>query len=539
MNVSMGSLRTIRIYVVGNAQRPGAYTVSSLATLINALFEAGGPNKTGTMRDIQVKRNGETIINFDIYSFLLEGDKTKDIRLMPEDVIFIPPVGPLAGIAGNVKNPAIYEIKGETRLLDMITMAGGLSGTAFKGRVQVQRIENHEFRTIFEGDLVDIETSSEKNFALQDGDLIKVFSVIETKNTMVISGAVANPGEYGVVPGETTVKDVLSLAGGVLYYASSEAELTRVNVTQSGPQTEIVIIDVPKALEGEPQHNLPLKINDHLFIRTVPEWRLYTTVSIQGEVKYPGAYTIRKGERLSSLIERAGGYTDKAYLRAAVFIREKVKELQQKSLDEMVVRLERELLAAGSAQISAALSREEIEAKKVELQQKQSFIEALKKLKAIGRMTIKLAHPRLLKGSEYDIELQDGDTLTIPVQNNEVHVIGAVMSQGTFIYSEKMDYEDYIESTGGFAQYADKDKTYVLKVDGSAKKLSRGFFNWSSSRSRWEIATFGEKTKDIEPGDSIVVPEKLERIAWLREIKDITSIFYQIAVTAGVLIVAF
>ncbi|MCK5140001.1 MAG: SLBB domain-containing protein, partial [Thermodesulfovibrionia bacterium] len=270
-----------------------------------------------------------------------------------------------------------------------------------------------------------------------------------------------------------------------------------------------------------------------------PEWRLYKTVSIQGEVKYPGTYTIRKGERLSSLIERAGGYTDKAYLRGTVFTRKKVKETQQKSLEEMALRLERELLVSGTAQVSAAVTREEIEAEKVEFQQKQRFIETLKKLKATGRMTIKLAHPRLLRGSEYDIELQNGDTLSIPVHENEVNVIGAVMSQSSFIYSEKMDYEDYIETAGGFTRYADKDKVYVLKVDGSAKNLSSGFFNWSSSRSRWEMDAFGEKTKEIEPGDSIIVPEKLERIAWLRQIKDITQILYQIAVTAGVIIVAF
>ena len=114
MNVSMGALRTIRVYVVGYAQRPGAYTVSSLSTLVNALFEAGGPSKIGTMRRIEVKRNGRKVVEFEMYDLHLKGDKTKDIRLMPEDVIFIPPAGPLVGIGGSVKNPAIYELNGET-----------------------------------------------------------------------------------------------------------------------------------------------------------------------------------------------------------------------------------------------------------------------------------------------------------------------------------------------------------------------------------------------------------------------------------------
>jgi protein involved in polysaccharide export with SLBB domain len=260
MNVSMGPLRTMRVYIVGNAAKPGAYTISSLSTLVNSLFEAGGPNKTGSMRDIHVKRNTHTVVRFDMYDFLLQGNKTKDIRLMPEDVIFIPPVGPLAGIAGNVKNPAIYELKGETRLLDLIGMAGGLSGMAFRGRVQVQRTQNNEFRTVFEGDLVDIEKNAEKNFLIKDGDLVKVFSVVDLKNTITITGAVGNPGDYGVASGVTRVSDIISMSGGLQYYASSQVEITRVKVTQAGPRTERLSSNVFKALEGDPANNVLLEM---------------------------------------------------------------------------------------------------------------------------------------------------------------------------------------------------------------------------------------------------------------------------------------
>ncbi len=539
MNVSMGALRSMRVYVVGNAQNPGAYTVSALSTIVNALLQSGGPSKTGTMRDIQLKRNGQTIGHFDLYDFLLKGDKSKDARLLPEDVIFIPSVGPLAGIAGNVRNPAIYEMTGETRLLDIMHMAGGLTSVAFSGRVQVARITNHQFRTIFEGDLLNLENNAEKNFVLQDGDLIKVFSVIETKNTVTLAGAVTNAGEYGIAPGVTKIKDVISLAGGLLYYASSEAELTRVKVTPSGPLTEQRTIDVVKAMGDDPQYNIPLEINDYLLVRTVPDWKLYRTAAISGEVKFPGTYTIRKSERLASLIERAGGYTDRAYIKGAVFIRNSVRELQQKGLTEMTERLERELFAAGSVEVSTALSSEEIESKKAQLEQKGKFIESLKQLKATGRMSIRLAHLRLLKNSEFDIELEEGDSLFIPMRNSVVNVTGAVMSRGSFIYSEKLDFNDYISMAGGFTQYADDDNVYVLKVDGTALKLSKGFLNWNMTRSRWEMADLGEDIKQIEPGDSIIVPDKLSRVAWLRDIKDFTQIIYQIAMTAGVTMVLF
>jgi protein involved in polysaccharide export with SLBB domain len=534
MNVSMGALRTIRVYVVGNAEKPGSYTISSLSTLINALFEAGGPSKKGTMRNIQLKRNGRTVVNFDMYDLLLKGDKTKDVRLMPEDVIFIPSVGNLVAIAGNVRNPAIYELRGETKLSDLIHMAGGLTATAFKGRVQVQRIENHKFRTIFEGDLIDIEKNMEKDFVLKDGDLIKLFPVVEVKRTIIISGAVANPGDYGITPGLTTVKDVISLSGGVLYYASNQAELTRVKVTQEGPQTERFVIDIAKAASGDPQHNMALEISDYIFVRAVPEWQLYRIVNIQGEVRFPGTYTVKKGERLSSLIERAGGYTERAHLRAAVFMRERVRELQQKNLEEMITRLEREMFSVSSAQAAIIASQEEAQAVKLETEQKRRFIESLKNLRATGRLSMRLAHLRLLKGSEYDIELEEGDNLYIPVVNNVVNVTGSVMSHGSFIYSDNLDYKDYIEMSGGYSRYADQDNIYVLKVDGSAMKPRGGFISWSPFRSRWEMTTFGEAIKGIEPGDTIVVPEKIERIAWLREIKDITQILANVALTVGV-----
>jgi protein involved in polysaccharide export with SLBB domain len=536
MNVSMGSLRTIRVYVVGNAHRPGSYTISSLSTLLNALFQVGGPSKTGTMRDIRVERNGSTVTHFDLYGLLLKGDKTKDIRLMPEDVIFIPPVGPLVGIAGSVHTPAIYELKGENKISQLVDMAGGLSAVAFKGRVQIERVIENRSQVVFESDLESIANNA---LTIQSGDMLKVFQVVQDRKIVRLTGAVNRGGEYGFSAG-MRVKDLISMAGGLKYYAyDKEAELTRVTVTNSGPKTEKIIINLEKALNGDANSNISLKEDDYLFVRAVPEWRLYRTASITGEVKFPGTFTIMKGERLSSLIERAGGYADRAYLRGAVFQRDQVREMQQKGLDEMISRLQKELLEGSSVQISTAVSAEDIQAKKVELESKQMLIEALKRQKASGRLTIKLAHLRLLKGSEYDLELENGDSLYIPTMNSAVNVMGSVMSLGSYIYSEKFNYKDYIDMSGGYTRYADSDNVYVLKVDGSARKFSNGAFSWSDSRSRWEMSAFGDEIKEIEPGDTIIVPEQLERIAWLREVKDITQILMQMAVIAGVVVNLF
>jgi protein involved in polysaccharide export with SLBB domain len=341
------------------------------------------------------------------------------------------------------------------------------------------------------------------------------------------------PGDFGVEAGVTHIKDIISKAGGMLYYSADTAELTRVKVTQAGPVTERILLNVDKAMKGDPKNNIPLEINDYIFIRTVPEWDLYKVVELQGEVKYPGKYSIRRGERLSSLIDRAGGYTDKAYLPGSFFTRVRVRDLQQQGIDEMVSRLERELLTESSMQIAGAATAADVQGQKAALEAKQKFIQTLRKQKATGRMSIRLADIAHLKASEFDIEMEEGDYLNIPTMNSVVNVTGAVMSPGSYIYSKSFDYKDYIEMSGGFSQYADSGNTYVVKADGSARKLAKGFFSWSNSRAKWE---YGGESGGMDPGDTIVAPENFDRIAWLREIKDITQIMMQIAVAAGVVL---
>jgi polysaccharide export outer membrane protein len=533
MNVSIGALRTIRVYVVGNAERPGAYTISSLSTMINALFEAGGPSKTGTMRDIQLKRNGQTVVHFDLYDFLLKGDKTKDSRLLPEDVIFIPPVGSVTAVMGNVNNPAIYELKGETKISQLIELAGGLNTIAFGGRMQVERIRDSNLQVVFEADLNNI---NDKDISLQSGDVIKIFAIVPDKRIVKVTGAVQREGEYGFSP-NLTVRDLIALAGGLKYYAySKEAELTRIHVTDKGPETEKIVFNLEKALSGDHENNVSLKENDYLFVRMIPEWKLYQTVSVTGEINYPGTYTIRRGEKLSSLIERAGGFTDKAYLRGATFTRESVRELQQKQLAEMVDRLEKELLSASTAATSTALSADEAKIKAEELSQSRALVAKLRDVKATGRIAMRINQPELLKKTLYDVELEEGDTLDIPTNPQSVQVLGSVFNQTAFVYDKDKDYSNYIELAGGYTEYADEDNVYILKVDGTAVRPGSGFLgflslSWNRDLSRWES---GSKT--MEAGDTIVVPEKLERIAWLREIKDLTQILFQIAATTAVVI---
>lgn len=521
MNVSMGSLKSIRIYILGNAYKPGSYQISSLSTLVSAIFDTGGPSKSGTMRNIKLIRNGKVIRELDLYKFLLKGDKTDDLRLMPDDVIFYPPVGNLIAVSGSVKVPAIYELKEEKKLKEIIELAGGLSDITYKGRVQVKRVIDGQRQIVFE-DSID----NALNNQIYPGDIVELFTIHLDKRVVRVSGAVHRPGDYGYSD-KMTIKSLLDLAGGLTYYAYKEnAEITRVTPTNTGPKTEKIYINLEKALAGDPLHNIELEQDDYLFVRAVPEWDLYKQVTIKGEVKFPGVYTIKKGDRLSSLIERAGGFTDKAYLEGAVFIRQRVKELQQKSINEMVERLERELLSTGTAEVAVALSPEDAKIKEAEIRQKRDFVNRLRNVTALGRISVKLDVPERLKNTHYDIELEDNDIIEIPPNPKTIFVVGSVYNQTAFIYNEKEGVDYYLKLAGGTTENANESAMYILKADGTAERIKKGLFGFSN-------------VSKLMPGDTIVVPEKLDRIAWLKNIKDITQILYQIAVTAGVLIVAF
>lgn len=259
-------------------------------------------------------------------------------------------------------------------------------------------------------------------------------------------------------------------------------------------------------------------------------------VTISGEVKVPGKYVVKTGEKLSSALAKAGGYTDTAYLRGACLIRERIRRDQQKSLDDMARRLEDELFWEVSAPPSASSPGKDSRINTVELEQKRKLIETIKKLKAKGRVPIHLTHLRLLKGSENDIELENGDILVIPETNNTVKVAGSVKSPRRFTYCEKCGYKSYIKASDGYSEYADTENSFVMKIDGSAMKLTGDAIIWNASKSRWELTCFTQDQIKIEAGDVILIPE---RIAWLKEIKDFPRILMTIAELTGVTVYLF
>lgn len=212
LTANVSHLRTIQILVVGNARYPGTYTISSLSTLVNAIFASGGPSSQGSLRHIQVRRDDKTVTDFDFYDLLIKGDKSKDVRLQPGDVLYIPPVGPLAAISGSVNTPAIYELKANSTLNDLIEIAGGFSSLADTARITIERVADHQSRKTLEFPYDD----ASKVTPLQDADIVRVLSIVPSfQDTVTLRGNVANPGRYPWKPG-MRIRDLIPDAKALL-----------------------------------------------------------------------------------------------------------------------------------------------------------------------------------------------------------------------------------------------------------------------------------------------------------------------------------
>jgi protein involved in polysaccharide export with SLBB domain len=337
---------------------------------------------------------------------------------------------------------------------------------------------------------------------------------------------VKKPGEFGINDG-MRVKDLIDYAGGLLMEANQqEAEITRVTITPEGPVTSRHYFNLRSALSGSTRDNILLRPNDYVFIRTVPDWALYRLVKIEGEVKFPGSYAIQKGETLSSLLSRAGGYTDNAYPKGTFFTREAVRQMQAAHLKQAIDKLEAEMISFASQETQTALGKEDVERGKITLVQQQQFLAKMRSIQPLGRVVLQLDDPERLRGTPDDLELQEGDNLLIPPIQQTVNVLGSVVNPTAVVYDPYFKVKNYIAQAGGPTKNADVDRVYVIKVNGSAMGGRGGIL-------------FGSRVGSarLDPGDTIVVPEQLDRVPWLKTVKDVATIVSQIALTAGVVLV--
>jgi protein involved in polysaccharide export with SLBB domain len=632
MSISMDRLRSITVYVVGEAGAPGSYTVSSLSTVISGLFAAGGPSKNGSLRNITLRRTGAEPVRIDLYDFLLGGDKSGDARLQDGDTIFIPLIGPVVAVAGNVKRPAIYEMAQAMTLKQVLDLAGQVTFAGWLQRVQVERVENHQRRIVADFDLSVSDASDGRarplDTVLRDGDIVRVFAVSgQEQNVVFLNGHVQRPGKYEWKPG-MRLRDVLSsyeivlpqpntdygeierlvppdlhptvvpfdlgrlLAGddganleikqfdtirvfrwdqkttrnvhvsGMVFDPNQyrlvpdmrvshlidragglkknaylrTAEITRQHISQEGMATEKIEVDLVRAMAGDPEHNILLRDYDYLVVRPIPELEFSRTAEIAGQVRFPGTYPVRRGETLSSLIERAGGFTERAYLRGAVFTRQSAKEVQRRRLDEMVRQVEEAVLAGTEQTLSGATDSETIQGQKASLEAKQQLLDKLRAAQITGRVVIRLTPLEEFRGSKYDLVLEDEDMLTVPEMPSVVHVLGEVFNPTSLLYEDGGTVNHYLRKVGGLTKDADKKQLSVIKADGTVVSKQQGSSGqgvfWDNEFNQWFFGGFANL--QLEPGDTIVAPRKLDRYLWMRNTKDITQIIFQIAVAAGV-----
>lgn len=623
VSATMGRLRTIRVFVLGDAERPGSYVVSSLATISSAIYAAGGISEIGSLRDVQLKRNGVDVARLDLYDLLLRGDTSDDRRLQPGDVVFIPPVGAQVSIDGAVKRPAIYEARPGTFIADAIDLAGGLSADAFSGGARIERIASGAGRVVLSlnasgdqatrervqaGDLIVVPEvlpeydeiielighvhrpgpvqwrsgmrlssvigslallrpgadpgyllirredpasraisvvsadlgaavaapGSVADIPLMPRDQIHVFSleygrqrVIEplledlqrqavygAPNPVVtVSGTVRAPGNYPLEP-TMRISDLLRAAGDLSEEAYTlSAELVRYDVVNGEYRsTEVLSVDLAAVLRGDSTADVELAEHDNLRISTIPDWNSLWTVSLAGEVTFPGEYRIRRGETLAQLLDRAGGLTDAAYPEGAVFLRESLRLQEQQQIELLSRRLEADLTSL-SLQNSDTRGGDT-------LSTGQELLAQLRSTEATGRLVIDL--PGIASGETTDspLELRDGDRLLVPKQPQSVTVIGETQQNTSHLYDSALSREDYIALSGGVTRRADRGLIYVVRANGAVE---------AGRRSRW-FGRGGSKSAEIRPGDTIVVPLETDRVRPLTLWTGVTQILYQAAI---------
>ncbi|MFC3150318.1 SLBB domain-containing protein [Litoribrevibacter euphylliae] len=322
--VTMGELRSMRVFVLGDAWQPGSYTVSALSTISHAIMVSGGVKESGSLRKIQLKRNGEVVTEFDLYDFLLKGDTSKDLKLLPGDAVFIPPVGSIISVAGEVNRPAIYELKDEQRLQEVIDLAGGLKPTADQGYVQLHRIKNGKQQELLDLDtskLVSLETK------VKSGDKLIAYSVIDHfEQVVTIQGHVKRERQYQWRKG-LRVSDVL----GDISVFEDQVDLRYVLLKRINPESRSIefysVNLVPIIFDFLSPHNIELQPRDELTVLSLDSSRseqlepittelkyqssafeLPLLVEVQGAVTNPGTYPYLKGMNLSDLFETAKGY---------------------------------------------------------------------------------------------------------------------------------------------------------------------------------------------------------------------------------------
>ena len=576
LNATLGRLRSIQVFVVGQARKPGVFTVSSMSTLISALFESGGPAATGSMRQIRLVRGGKTESTLDLYKFIHSGDTSADVRLLPGDVIVIPPAGPRVALLGALDNPAIYELsQREEPLSAVLAFSGGLQVLTTSHRARVERINTSQDkapRTVEERALNAIGLAA----AVRDGDVISLLMISpEFSNAVTLRGNVTNPLRYAYRPGmrvSDLIPDVSALIQAdyytrknilVQYEANKEvsnkevsgkkvagdkaiddarnmldqinwdyASIERLNVKEVS--TTLITFNLAKAVKNkDPMHDLLLQSGDVVTVfgikeLPVPLEKRTQFVRLGGELMVPGQYQLEPSDTLTSLITRAGGLSKNAFLYGTVFTRESTRLQQQENLDKSIRRLETEVNAQVASNLQNVTDSEKGSAVQAQIAGQKILLDRLKSFKASGRISLELDPASTELPA---LRLEDGDQILVPSRPSFVGVFGEVMAEASFIHNSSATVSDYLDKAG-LTRDADTSNIMLVRADGSVEG--------SSNRSWWfGLGSATIANKKLNPGDTIFVPGVIDRRSaytqFIQGAKDWTTLLYQFGLGAAAL----
>jgi protein involved in polysaccharide export with SLBB domain len=619
--VTVAGLRSIRIYVVGDVQWPGAYDISSLSTPLNALYAAGGPTNIGSLRVLRHYRGKELIGEIDLYDFLLHGVQNED-RLQAGDTVLVPPAGPQIAVYGAVKRPAIYEFKGKATLATVLDEAGGATAAAELGHIEVDRIDaNRERETVtvdlpassnpesaraaiatfevFDGDrmhvspilpysqrviymqghvvrpgsvsyrdgmhLSDVLHSyrdllpepadkgeivrltppdlhpetiefnvpdaliGNSNLPLQPFDTIRIFGRYEADAPRVtVGGEILRPGTYSLSAGMTAAQLVLMAGGFKRDALLDNADLTSYQIQgKSKVVSERTSVSIGDAVvHPGSAADVPLKPGDVLTVHQITGWSdIGASITIDGEVAHPGSYGIQQGERLSSILRRAGGLRDTSYPEGAVLERDEVRRLEEKSREELIRQIETSATAASINPSLGSSDKDPTATAQLIAQQQRDVIARLKSAPVIGRLVIHIGSDiASWENTPADIEVRAGDVLHIPKRPGFVLVSGQVYNATAITFSPDKSARWYLERAGGPTEIANKGQIFIVRANGSV--IGRNSGSWLDHD---VLAT------KLDPGDAVVVPQKIvgASIFW-RNLLTVAQFSSSIAITAAV-----
>lgn len=422
-SVALGQLRGIRVFVTGFVVRPGAYTVTSLSTVLTALLRAGGPSAAGSFRAIELRRGAELLARFDLYDLLLNGDRSADRVLQAGDVVHVGAVGAQVGFIGSVNNPAVIELKPGETVTDALRMVGGFTAVADRTRVAVERLADRKASRIAQ-----LELPRDERAGLSHGDLLRAFSAVSA---------------------------------------------------------------------------------------ALPVQRQAKRVKVEGEVLRPGEYVLPANSSVHDAIRAAGGYTPGAYLFATEFSRLSVQRTQQENYDRALRDLETDLARATGAQRVA--STEEAATQQARAAGTQRLVERLRALRPTGRIVLQV-EPGATELP--DLALEDGDRIFIPARPTTVGVFGSVFNAASYLHVPGRSVGDYVQLAGGPTKGADRGSVFVVRSNGSVVSSSQ-------SGRTWLGRSEGLDRLPAEPGDTVFVPEEMDKTTLLQAAKDWTQIVFQ------------